>query len=41
MTKYAMMKPTLKNAILIMGIAVMSKMILVHAQIAFATLLET
>ena len=41
MTKYAMMKPTLKNAILIMGIAVMSKMILVHAQIAFATLLDT
>ena len=40
-TKYAMMKPILKNAILITGIVVMSKMILVFVQIAFATLLDT
>ena len=41
MTKYVMMKPTLKNANLIMEIAVMVKMILVCVQSVFATHLGT
>ena len=40
-TKYVMMKPTLKNANLIMEIAVMVKMILVCVQSVFATHLGT
>ena len=40
-TKYVMMKPTLKNVNLIMEIAVKVKMILACVQIVFATHLGT